>query len=403
MRPVDLKPEMFKAYPPEARKLVTDYLATLQRLPLSQLPSLLREVIDYDYRFPAERRAAERELNCLRGLSEADAKQWLGGFAAISLTPKLEAFDWVNEPAVFVEQLSSHLWTTHQQDAFRHAAMEYAERLQAAVPPPAPAVPRLGITVVGQDVAEYAEPLFRKLRPHGVYFPRLKPEHGLDQLLAAVAARAKANPEPFAHWYIDGGQPAPHDPAITCVAYGSLEPARTELLKRIGDETRKPGMGPEMLRTHMAALRPADLGLASNDAAAETLNRFQIRLLTEGSGTQIFSTSFTQWAAREVLRRAQPLTLLTRFAPRQRLRPMNELLSAAAGSAEPDPVGSLVDGDMGAYYNWLNQQRLPGADKSSFLVWFEGHSTAVAIAPSLARGTASASAGDLSQLLQWMA
>ena len=40
----------------------------------------------------------------------------------------------------------------------------------------------------------------------------------------------------------------------------------------------------------------------------EVLERFKVSLLTEGSGTQIFSTSFAQWAAREALRRAQPLT-----------------------------------------------------------------------------------------------
>ncbi len=103
------------------------------------------------------------------------------------------------------------------------------------------------------------------------------------------------------------------------------------------------------------------------------LDRFQVKLLTEGSGTQIFSTTFAQWAARETLRRAQPLTLLVRFAPRQRQKPMNELLSANQPNAELDPAGSLVDADMGSYYTYLNQQRLTGAEKSSFLVWFEGH------------------------------
>ena len=41
----------------------------------------------------------------------------------------------------------------------------------------------------------------------------------------------------------------------------------------------------------------------------QVMQRFDVSLLTEGSGTQIFSTSFAQWAAREALRRAQPLTL----------------------------------------------------------------------------------------------
>ena len=41
---------------------------------------------------------------------------------------------------------------------------------------------------------------------------------------------------------------------------------------------------------------------------------------------------------------------------------MNELLSAADVNPELDPVGSLVDADMGAYYHWINQHRLQGYD-----------------------------------------
>jgi hypothetical protein len=129
------------------------------------------------------------------------------------------------------------------------------------------------------------------------------------------------------------------------------------------------------------------------------LDRFQVRLFTEGSGTQIFSTTFAQWTAREALRRAQPLTLLVRFAPRQRQRPMRELLSNANANLELDPAGSLVDAEMAAYYHWINQQRLPGAERSSFLVWFEGHGEALVIAPSLPRGVQSSSAMDLRGLV----
>jgi hypothetical protein len=111
------------------------------------------------------------------------------------------------------------------------------------------------------------------------------------------------------------------------------------------------------------------------------LKRFQLSLLTEGSGTQVFATTFVQWAARETLRRAQPLTLFARFAPRQRENPMNELLSEAQRRPELDPQGSLVDADMGAYYTWLNQQRLSGASQAAFLAWFEDHEEAVAIGP----------------------
>ena len=69
------------------------------------------------------------------------------------------------------------------------------------------------------------------------------------------------------------------------------------------------------------------------------------------------------------------------------------------GNPELDPVGSLIDADMGAYYHWINQQRLPGSERSAFLVWFEGHSQAVAIAPSFPKGTESGTEMDLGQLL----
>ena len=113
-------------------------------------------------------------------------------------------------------------------------------------------------------------------------------------------------------------------------------------------------------------------------------------------------TSFCRQIGIEALRRAQPLTLLVRFAPRQKQKPMNELLSTVQNRPELDAIGSLIDADMGAYYNWLNQQRLAGADRSSFLVWFEAHSQAVAIGPSIPRGTESSSATNLKELLSWI-
>ena len=397
MLPRDLTAGQFAGYPPQARALAVAHLGALQQLPLSFVPSLLREVSDYDFKFPVERAAIDKELANLSSLSPAQLKEWFQAFSQFSLSPKLENFDWINQPAQFVEQLSAYLWSTHQLDAFREAATVYGDRLRSAVPPEPIPIRRLGIAVIGQGVAAYEAPLFRNLREHGTYFGRVKPENGLELLLTATAARAKAHPVAYGHWYVDGGQEADHSPLLTCVSYQSLQPVRTALLKNMQTEIGRPGMGPEELRTHLARLSPSDLGM--DKAGDAVLDRFQVKLLTEGSGTQIFSTTFAQWTTREVLRRAQALTLFVRFAPRQRQRPMNELLSNSRGNPEADFTGSLIDADMGAYYHWINQQRLPGSEQSSFLVWFEGHSQALAIAPSLPRGTASNSAFDLGELL----
>jgi hypothetical protein len=405
MLPRDLKPEKFAGYPPEARKFVIDYLGILQQLPLSFLPGLLRELINYDFKFPAERKAHERELQYLSSLPAGRLKELFEGFAQVRLTAQLEGFDWVRSPAQFVERLSAHLWSTHQLDSYRQASNQYANILRTAVAPETPPVPRLGISVIGQGVVSYEQPLFRKLRAHGAYYAHINPENGLRYLLDAVAARAKAHPAPFAHWYIDGGEAASCDPTITLVSYKGLESTRTALLRKMQEQINRPGMGPEALRTTLAQLRPSDLGMdrsAAGNVHDDVLERFEVSVLTEGSGTQVFSTVFAQWAAREVLRRAQPLTLLVRFAPRQRQRSLNEMLSPDEKVApELDFLGSLVDGDFAAYYNWLNQQRLAGAEKSSFLVWFEGHNQVLAIGPSTPRGTESTSVANLQQVLAW--
>ena len=397
MQPRDLQPQHFAGYPPEARKLVLSHLDVLRQLPLSFLPSLLREAIDYDYRFPAERSSLDRELANLNTLTSAQIHKRFEAFAAVSLSPALEQFDWINLPGQFVEQESAHLWSTHQLDAFSKAATDYgAEMLAATQPEPLP-VRRLGIAVVGQGVSSYDGKLFRNLRPHGTYFRQIKPDQGFDQFLAALEERASAHPAPYGHWYVDGGHPVPHSASLTTVSYNGLGPVRATLLKRMQAEIGSPGMGPEELRTRMARLVPADLGM--DKAGDPVLDRFQVKLLTEGSGTQIYSTTFAQWTAREVLRRAQALTLLVRFAPRQRQRPLNELLSNTRGTPELDPLGSLIDADFAAYYHWINQQRLPGSDRSAFLAWFEGHNQAVAIGPSFPKGTESSTEIGLRELL----
>jgi hypothetical protein len=151
----------------------------------------------------------------------------------------------------------------------------------------------------------------------------------------------------------------------------------------------------------MAALSPADLGpYGSADDAA--LRYFNAKILTEGAGAQIFSTTFVQWAVREAMRRAQPVTMFVRFASRQRAAPMNELLRRNPLTQPTDPEGSLIDADMGAYYTWINQGRLVGADQARFLAWFEDHQLAVVIAPDVPRGTTSDTPTNLSKILEWM-
>jgi hypothetical protein len=394
--PQQLTPSSFDAYPPLARHAARDHIDLFREMPIPFLALLLRELINWDWKFPAERKELDRQFAYLSSVSPERRKLLFAPFADLKLSQQLKATDWVNAPAAFSEQLSAHLWATHQIDSFHSAAVDFFAKVTATVPDKPPPLNRLGIVTFGQSVQTNKYPLFRKLRPHGTYFRNVAAPNGLQTLIDAVSVRAATHAEAFAHWYIDGGPTEAGDNKLTCVSYAALTPVRARLQQKML-QIFSSGTGPEAFRSLLARMRPEDLGMHEN--GNPVLSRFELSLMTEASGTQIFSTTFVQWGAREALRRAQPLTLLARFSLRQRERPMNELLAEAKGKPELDPQGSIIDADMGAYYTWLNQQRLAGADQSGFVAWFEGGTEAMAIGPKFKRASVSEAPITLSEIM----
>lgn len=397
MLPADLRAEHFVSYPPLARAVAIRGLDILRELPLGFVPLLLGELIAYDVKFPAERLEIDAQFGFLRSLAAEARRSVMSRFARLRLSRELEAVEWVTAPEEFSERLSAHLWSTGQIADFRGAAIEFLNAVRQRHPPPQPAVPRLVMAVVGQGVRENAYPLFRKLRARGTYFTSVRPAGGLNTLLQRAAARAEQHPLPFAHWYLDGGAAVSPAPGLEVLAYRDLERVRDAVVSKLRNMIAA-GAGTEARRSALMRLAPTDLGLAG-DGADAIRNHFAVTVMSEGSGVQFFSTTFVQWAAREVLRRAQPLTLVARFAPRVTERSMNQALIDARVEHELDPGGALVDGDMGAYYTWLNQMRLPGAEQSAFVGWFEGHSAALVVSPSVARGVQSNESINMDELL----
>ena len=397
MKPADLSVEQFASYPPLARQMAVEHLPLLQQLPISFIPFLLKETITLDWKFPAERDELLAQLRYLESLSAADRTGEMKPFAELRLSPELEAFNAVNLPGQFLERLSAHLWATSQMDTFRSASEMYMARFRSAYADPAPAIPRLAVVFIGRGVTTNNYPLFRKLRREGCCFRRVDGAGGVQTASELLASRVALQPAPYAHWLIDGAQPFANSPKIACVSYEALASVRFALTAKMRQafESRT---SPELLRTALAEMTPESLGM--KDAGQdEVLNRFKVSLLTEGSGTQIYSTTFVQWTAREALRRAKPLTLVARFAPRVREASMNELLNGNVDHAT-DPAGSLVDADMGAWYTWISLQRLTGADQSSFIAWFEDGNQAVAVGPSFPKSKEDNSPVSLAALLK---
>src|SRR5579871_5106300 len=109
MQPAELTAASFRGYPPQARQIATDNLALLREMPMAFLPLLLRELIAYDWKFPAERRELDRQFVYLGSLTAPQRRQSMQDFARLHVSRELERFAWVDQPAQFSEQLTAEL------------------------------------------------------------------------------------------------------------------------------------------------------------------------------------------------------------------------------------------------------------------------------------------------------
>jgi hypothetical protein len=405
--PGELRAESFGRYPPQARSFAVANLPVLQRMPLILIALVLRQAIQYDWCFPREREQLSRQFDLLGRMDAASFDTLMGPFSAIQLSPELRGIDWVNQPQQFSEQLTAYLWSQHQIDRYHEAAQEYQQYLHKTVEEPA-AIPRWTLVAIGKGTQQTELPLFRRLLPHGALFTNVDPSDGLEVLLTEIRSRAQQYPLEYGHWYIEGGEPHAGSKGVqglTVMSYASLVPAAKREFALLNQFTNRGGgggkVGVEAVSSYVAGLSPDDLGLKGT-SADDVLRHFEVNVLTQGAGCQIYSTTFVQWASRECLHRAQPLTLFARFATRQRSAPMEQLLARDPLQQPQDPEGSLIDADMGAYYTWINQSRLAGADQSRFLVWFEGQGVVCAVSPTLPQGTTSTASANMRQVLDWM-
>jgi hypothetical protein len=407
--PLNLQVESFAGYPPQARALAIEHMEAIGRMPLLLAAAILRQIIQFDWSFPAERQQLTRQLELLGHLDAASFNSLVSPFASIPLSSELAKFDYVNHPQQFSEGLTAYLWEQHRSDDYHSVAQAYQQYLDKALPQAQPRTPRWTIVVIGKGSEPSGYSLFRHLTPRGMLFSKLEPRDALEVLSSAVISRAHEYPLEYGHWYIDGGESIPamaEDSQLATLSYARLVPAAMRefaLVKEFAQRGTSGGpMGPEAVGSYIVGLSPEDLTLRGN-ASDSPLRHFEVNLITQGAGCQIFSTTFVQWAARECLHRAQPLTLFARFSTRQNNAPMEQLLSRNPLEQEQDAEGSLIDADMGAYYTWINQARLPGAQESRFLVWFEDQNVACVVSPTLPAGKTFTGSIPMRQVLEHMA
>ena len=395
--PIWLTSDDFSGYPPEGREVAISRLAVLREMPLALLPVFLVELKEYDWKFPVE----QREIVARFAFVAANPSS-LSAFRRVSVPAEFQNSANVKDPQRFLAQLTARLWSSLQMDTYRKAADQFVATYQSTVKPPAPRHPRLVMICIGREAGVPANPLFQKLRGSGQIYTNVRADGATEALLSVLRSRAASDATPYAHWYVDGGSPLPASlpDGVTRLFYPELAPVNKQILAIMMSCIRA-GSGPEVLHVKLAELT-REIPSAGKVTADARLQQFVVSLLTQGAGAQIFSTSFVQWATREILRRAQPTTILARYAPRQRQKPFNAMVKDALSASDVDPDGSLIDADMAAYYAWLELKRLPSADRDCFLVWFEGHPQTFVAAPGIPAGTTDGSQLSMVELLSKM-
>ena len=399
MNPEALNDRSFDSYLPQARGIAIEYLADLKELPVPVLVSFLDQIAVWDWKFPAEKSDLRAQLSALGRLPTAELRRLTEPFAKIVLPREIAKLDWLNAPALFLEHLTAYLWSSKQIDSYRAAAKALIEAVSGLEQSRVPEPQRLVIVTAGEELVAGDYPLFSKLRKHGLLALRVSPDGAHAQLSEILARRSVGASHAYAQWVLDGGPASDTDLPGVHVSFGALDPLRRTVLKTM-EHAITSGAGPELLRTQLASLKPSDCN-AKVVTQDPVLQHFFVSLFTQGSGTQIYSTSFVQWSAREILRRAQPQTLLMRIAPRVRQRSLNEFSSAGPADREPDCAGSLVDGDLAAYYTWLELEKLRGGVGSVFLAWFQGHKQAVLIGPGVPKNVSTSNSLTLRQVLDF--
>lgn len=385
MSPDQLSAASFAGYPADARAFAVEHLTLLRRLPVVLCPSFLQQIQGFETMFPTERRSLRSQCESLQAMPAEQYSKLAAPLFALSLSPSLRSADWVQRPALFVTELTGHLWSSGQFTAFRAAITD----LFAAIPVRQDTTQRLVIVVLGQGAVVDSKVVLRKLRKHGVFLNALHHDTAMQEIRAALLQHAGTSPEPYSSWYVDGGAPdetmASGLDGTLVVSYPGLAKIRERVLQRMQVTIASGSGGAEQMRSHLAATSHTDVG-AEEVTRDAVLQRFYTELFTQSSGPQIFSTSFVQWTGRELARRAQPQTLLLRYAPRQRHRDLNELFADTQSSAV-DVQGSLRDAEMGAYYNWIEMNRISAPGRLTFAVIVEGHPLAVVVGEGARAGT----------------
>jgi hypothetical protein len=367
----------------DAATLARAHAGILRRLPATVSAFALIELQKWPVLFAAERRYQRALLEHLSQVPADTLQQLVAGIVRVEGEA---AVDRVSErdPARFQDLAQAAFRKRSLLPDWRREIDQFFQQVDRALdaqlyPPDAPR--RVIVQVYGTGVAIQPQSLWRRFKGVGVRIPLTKVRGGADGFLkdlfdvraddtgSSLFARLRDDRRFTAEdtWLVES-----HDglhglaqsvqtsaPFLTGLSYDRLRSYRDQLMRALYSKIQSGVESPQAFAAYARSLTLApDPGVLLHHR--EVIQSFIRDVLISGNGTLFVNNTFTEWAAVQALRRAQPRFLVARYGVRDKLKPFSSLLLFSEPRRSDriplveDPLGSFIDVEQLCYYVWVN-------------------------------------------------
>lgn len=342
----------------------------LARLPKTFVPVLNEQLANWGQLFPAEQRPIRTSMQYLDSLPEDELNFLLGPI--FDLEAKMDLADWSPDRSRLTVQDTSRLARSPHYPQWRvevEKLFESISRATAGVEDPARDRNKLVVNIMPAGLPGDSGQRWKRMARHGRWLQLAEPfGEGLDPLMDALAGRkSHKGTEPIEHtWVLQSGAELTgfrSRETVTLLSFGELERSRVHFSRKL-NEIDKVLESLDQTYTDLRSVDMAEL-LSSPTKDDPRLREFIRELFLSGNGAVQFCTSFVQWGASEILRRAEPQALICCFGIRDKIKPFSGLVlfedqnRANPVPDEADPEGSLIDIEVLGGYVHLSAVRRP--------------------------------------------
>lgn len=394
------------AWPDNAQKQAPGtaaYHRLIERLPVTMRPALNQQLSEWETLFPYEQNRVEMFMKGVAAytpsaLDALTAPLW-------ELEAKMDVKHWdfsqTHDTIENASQLARSAYYAEWRRQVQRVFDAINDAARGATPAQAEST-RLILLILPGDLPVDPRSLWKQWDPHGHEIKiagsseklcelAVKGQPGLDNIATLAARQGTAESSDL--WLIDAeatldgmlSRQAPI-PAFS-LSFTGLKPLRDKFLAELNTTPRDIETTDQIIANIRSeawngwGLWPPEIN------SQPRLKRFLIDLILSGNGCLIFSNSFAEWVACEVLRRARPRTMVVRFGMRSKPKPFTSIAifeNQQRVSTLPDvddPVNSAIDAEILARYVWLAASRYPEQEHTICLCVSEHLNSAYAVLP----------------------